>query len=227
MAVKKGKKRTITVDMEGVEAGGQIVDDGTYPAVIHEVEEKESSSGNPMLVVKWKITGKKSKGALLWDNVSLTPQALWRLKGLLESLGEDVPDSSLDLDLDDLIGKEAQIAVENETFEGKQRPRVVGYASTDDKGSDDEPEAEETEDEPDAEEEAEDEAEETEVEEDEKPAKKPGKKPVFVKNSKVKFRDEKGKTVKGKIISIEGDTAKVKDATDDLWELDVSDLELQ
>jgi hypothetical protein len=244
MAIKKSSKhRVVSVNMEGVESGGQVVEDGIYPVIIHEIEEKESSSGNPMLLVKWKITGKKGKGALLWDNLSLQPQALWRLKGMLEALGEDVPDSMLDLDLDDLVGKEARVQVENEKYEGKDRPRVTAYASLEDKGDDEEDE-----------EEAEEEDETEEEDEDEKPAKKgktslkgkstsddsdegedeeeeedekPKKKIVFVKGSKVKFKDDKGKSVKGKVSKVSGDVVIVTDSDGDDWELSADDLELQ
>lgn len=233
MAIKKsGKRRIVTVDMEGVESGGQIVDDGVYTAVIHEVEEKESSSGNPMLVIKWKITSKKSKGALLWDNVSLTPQALWRLKGLLEALGEDVPDSSLDLDIDDLSGKECRVEIANEKYEGKDRPRISGYASLEDKGEDTEDEEEDEKpakkpkskksEKEETETEEEDEKED-DVEEEEEPKKKVGT--GIVKGAKVKFKDDKGKTIRGIIISIKGDVAKVSDDDDDEWEIEISELE--
>lgn len=233
MALKKSsKRRTISVDMEGVESGGQIVEDGIYPATVHEIEEKESSAGNPMLVVKWKITGKKSKGALLWDNVSLTPQALWRFRGLLEAIGEDVLDSAMDIDLDDLVGKECRLQVENEKYEGKDRPRVAGYASMEDKG-DEEPEEDDKpakkssqksskKDEDNSDDDADDSDDEKD-EEDERPAKKVGT--GVVKGGRVKFKDDKGKTVKGTVLSIKGDVAKVKDDEEDEWEIEISELE--
>ena len=215
MATKKSKgKRTITVDMEGVESGGQVIEEGLYTAVIHEIEEQESSKGNPMLVVKWKITSKKGKGALLWDNVSLTPQALWRFKGLLEAIEVEVPDSSFDVDLDDLIEKEARVQVSLEKFEGKDRPRITAYSSLEDKGEDDSDES--------GEKDEDDETEETdESEEDEKPAKVGT---GIVKGARVKFKDDKGRTVKGTVTKIKGDNAIVSDEEEDDWEIPLSEL---
>jgi hypothetical protein len=224
MASKKSKRsRSIRVDFEGVESGGFNLADGTYVAEIASAEEKESSEGNPMILLKWKVKG---KNVTLFDNISLLPQALWRLKTMLEAIGIEVPDSVMDVELDDLVGQSCKLEVTNETYEGKERPKVTNYLSLEDKGGE---EAEEKE------EETEEEAEE----EDSKPARKSGKKPAkdeeeeveeeeeerLKAGAKVKFKDEKGKVVKGKITAIEDDTATVKDTDGDEWELDLSDLE--
>jgi hypothetical protein len=229
MASKKSKRtRSISVDFEGVESGGFNLADGTYVAEIASAEEKESSEGNPMLLIKWKVKG---KNVTLFDNISLLPQALWRLKTMLEAIDIEVPDSAMDVDLDDLESQSCKLEVTNETYEGKERPKVTNYLPLEDKGGE---EAEEEE------EETEEEAEE----EDSKPARNPGKKTAGKKpkeeeveeeeeeeeerlkaGAKVKFKDEKGKVVKGKITAIEDDTATVKDTDGDEWELDLSDLE--
>lgn len=269
MALKKkgSKRRSISVDMEGVESGGKIVPDGYYPAKIEEVKEGESKAENPMLNLKWRITGGKAKGALVYDHISLTPQALWKLKGLLECLEIEVPDGQLDLDLSELEDAECTIEVTNETFEGKKRPKVTNYGTVgeedeeedsedeeeedervgkkpkrtakpskdeDEDEEEDEEEDSEDEDEESEEEDEEDEEEDSEDEEDEeeekpkKPSgKKPsssGKKPKFKKGQKVSFKDEKGKTVRGVVLEIDGDTVKVEDKGGDEWEIEVSEL---
>lgn len=264
MALKKkgSKRRTISVDMEGVESGGKIVPDGNYPARLEEVKEGESKAENPMLNMKWRITGGKAKGALVYDHCSLTPQALWKLKGLLECLEIEVPDGQLDLDLSELEGAECTIEVTNETFENKKRPKVTNYGTVgeEDAGEEEEEdeEEEEEEDEPvkkpkkakkaakeeeeeeDAEEEEEEEEEDAgeeeeddddgeEEEEEEKPKKPAGKKttgktPKFKKGQKVSFKDEKGKTIRGVVLEIDGETVKVEDKGGDEWEIDISEL---
>lgn len=205
---KKGRKGGLKLDFEGVESGSRAVADGTYAAAIDSAEEDESSEGNPML----KLTHKLKNGAKLFDNVSLLPQALWRLKTLLECIGEEVPDGEYELDPADLIGKELMIEVTNEKWQGKDRPKVTGYGTIEDEGeeeeSDDEEEEEDDEEEEEKpskkskgkkgkskkddddeedEEEDEDEEEEEEDEEEEKPAKK-GKKGKEEKKSKSKFK---------------------------------------
>lgn len=148
MALKKKgskKRRTISVDMEGVESGGKIVPDGNYHAKIEEIEQKESKAENDMLVVKWRILAGKGKGGLVYDNISLTPQALWRLKGLMEALEIEVPDGSMDIDLDELLDQECTIQVTNENYEGKPRPKVTGYGSVGEEDEDEDDDEEEDE----------------------------------------------------------------------------------
>ena len=243
MRKKSKKSRTITIDGEGVEAGGRSLADGTYTAKIESIEEEESSEGNPMLSMKFRVTGKKGKGVLLYHNISLLPQALFRLRQLYEAIGEEWQESVFDIDLDDLVDKELKIRVVNETYEGKERPKVADYLTLEDKSDDEEEETEEEEtEEEDEEEEEEDEEEEEEeqeddedeeeddeAEEDSRPGRKPGKKKTvkasFKKGDSVKFKDEKGKTVKGKIVSIDSDEARVKDTKGETWELSPDDLE--
>lgn len=261
MALKKkgSKRRVVTIDFEGVESGGKIVPDGTYNAVINSIEQKESSNDNDMWVVKWKLLSGKGKGGLVWDNLSLTPQALWRVKGLLEALEIEVPDSSMDIDLAELEGQECSIQVTNETYEGKDRPRVTGYGSAgegeedddadkdEDEDDDDEDEKvgkkpaaskkkaskkkkdEEEEDDGDEDDDADKDEDEDDEDEDEKPVSKKktsakAKKSKFKEGQRVSFKDEDGKTIKGVILEIDGDTVKVEDKGGDEWEIDASEV---
>lgn len=243
MARPRKNARTVTVDMEGVQSGGMSVPDGNYTAKIEEVEHTESkSSGEPMLVLKWRVTSKKGKGTLLYDNISLQPQALWRLKMLLEGLDMEVPDSSMDLDLDELEGQETDIQVTNETYEGKKRSRITAYgdsASSDEDAEEEDKEAEKplhrssgkpskpsggksskTSDD-DEEEDEDDDAEDTRA--DNRSSHKAGLKKLK-KGAEVRFKDEKNKPVKGTVISINGDLATVEDDDEEEWEVEVSEL---
>ena len=236
---KSRKGRLITVDFEGVESGARAIPDGNYLAEITEIKETESkSSGEPMLALKWKVTSKTSKGATVFDNISLQPQALWRLKGLMEALGQEVPDSSMEIDLEELEGQSACIEITNEVYEGKDRPRVTAHANeTDFRGkagdsdNDEEDEAPKASKKsgkkalpPDVEDETDDE-DEDEEEEDERVNRQSKKSPEFKVGQKVKFKDEDGKTVRGVILEIDGDTVKVEDKDDDEWEIDISELQ--
>jgi len=238
---KRRKSNVIEVDFTGVESGGRSVPDGRYKAKIIEWEEKEGKeSGEPYIQVNWEITSDKCEGAKVrFDNYSLQPQALWRLKGLLEALGEEVPDSAMDLDMDEFVdGPECIIEVTNEkNQEGKQYPRVTGTAPLEDGGTVDE------EDEGDTkpargrkpkEESDEDERpkrgrravkeEEDDDEEDKEDTPKSSGSRKLTKGAKVKFRDEKGKLHKGTVEDIDGDTATVTDDADETWEIDTEDL---
>lgn len=119
------KKRTdCTVDFSGVESGGRAVPDGEYLLEVISIEEKESSEGNAYLAWKWKVADGTYKGATIYDNTSLKSTALWRLKTLLECLGVDVTNGKMALNFKEYIGKTCLVQVANETYQGKQKPRI-------------------------------------------------------------------------------------------------------
>lgn len=202
---KRGKK-SISVDFSGVESGGRAVPDGIYFLTSVSVEEKESGEGNPYLAWEWKVADGKHKGATIYDNTSLQPQALWRLKTLLEVAGREVAEKAMELDLDDLVGLEIQAEITNEEYQGKQKPRVTNFlpydtvnanAKTDDDNDGDD---------------------------DGKPRvkKKVGGSKLKA-GSTVKFTDDDGKQHKGVIQSIEDENATV-DVKGEEWEIPLEEL---
>lgn len=116
------------VDFSGVESGGRSCPDGEYILEVASVpEEKESQNGNAMLNWKWKIAEGDYKGVLIYDNTVLTASSLWRLKALLESIGVDVPSGKMGLDLKSYVGKRCLVEITNETYQGKEKPRITAF----------------------------------------------------------------------------------------------------
>jgi len=126
--VNPRKRSDITIDFSGVESGGsRKIPDGQYLLSVLGIEEKESQSGDIYLAWKWKVADGEYKGATIYDNTSLKPTALWRLKTLLECLGVDVPGGKLGLNLKEYQGLSLLAEVTNETYQGKERPRISGF----------------------------------------------------------------------------------------------------
>jgi hypothetical protein len=137
MATKKPARRKgniISIDFTGVKSGGGAIPDGRYAAKIIAVERKEGKeSGEPYLELTWEVTSKKCNGReVRFDNYSLQPQALWRLKGMLEAMEVEIPDGEQDIDFDDLMGSETECIIE---VTGQPSPdgdktyaRVTGHA---------------------------------------------------------------------------------------------------
>lgn len=142
MATKGKKSNTVKVNFKGVQAGGKLVPEGDYTVKVDEVTQEESDAGNAYLAWILKVADGKHKGSTLYHNTSLQPQALWNLKGVLEALGVEVPDSSLDIDLGEVIGMTANVTVEHETYQGKPKARIVAWESATG-GEDEEAEGEE------------------------------------------------------------------------------------
>lgn len=191
----------LEVDFSGVESSGsRHVEDGEYLAQVVSVEQQEGeSSGQPYLAWKWKILEEgDAKNATVYDNTSLTPQALWRLRNLLESIGEEVPDGRMRLVLDKYVGRKCRIEVTNETYQGKQKARVTAYLgaakakakakpeTSDDDGDDDD-------------------------------------KPKVKKGARVKFKDEDGNVYKGKVLSIEDEVVTI-DVDGEEWQVELDQI---
>lgn len=130
MATKSRKGRSpssINVDLSGVEASRKAIPEGTYEVVVNEATQKNSRDGNPMISFEFEVQEGPHKGAKLYENCSLQPQALFKLKSVLLALGIDIPNKAFDLNLRDLIGLTCEVEVGHEVYEGKKRARILQY----------------------------------------------------------------------------------------------------
>lgn len=163
---KKSKKKGLKVDFKDVEAR-KVVADGEYHSKVADIEVEEGDKA-PYLKWTFDIMEPECKGAKLYTNTSLAPQALWNLRSLLECLGVDTPDSEFELDLESYKGMELKLTVTNEKYEGKNRPKVTDYAPLEGTAeSEDDETAEESDEDGEAEEETEEEEEASDEDADE------------------------------------------------------------
>lgn len=215
---RKTKKGGISVDFTGIEAGGggggRLLPEGPIKLELTEIEEKEGEeSGKPYLQLAFEVPdGEEFAGTKAWDNMSLQPQALWKLRGFLEAAGVETVDGPMDIDTDELIGVVVTANIIHEDYKGKMKHRIDGYLD-DSEGT-----------------------EEGEEEQEEKPARSAGarRKPAkqeepeddgeegWAVKDKVKFKDGK-KTLTGTITAIDDDTITVKVGTDE-YEVGPDDL---
>ena len=139
-------KNVVSVDFTGVE-GRILLPEDEYQVIVEEVKKEVSDGGNDYLAWKFKtITDDDTlNDKPLYYNTSLQPQALWNLRNLLETLGIDVPDGPLDIKLDELVNCEMIAVVENETYEGKKKSKVVDFMPSDEEAGEVSVEGEEVE----------------------------------------------------------------------------------
>ena len=124
--VKKPSSTKISIDFTGVESGGgRKIPDGEYLLKVAEVEQKTSQAGNQYLAFKYKVANGPFTGSAVWDNASLAPQALWRFRTLLECFGMNPSEGKFDFDLTKLVGKTVFVEIANETYQGKEKPRIA------------------------------------------------------------------------------------------------------
>ena len=208
--VKKGKK-LIKVDFTGVEAGGRLLPEGQYLFELEDIEQKEGEeSGKPYLQFELAVADGDFKGTKAWDNMSLQPQSLWKLRGFLEAAGFPTEDGAMQLDPDEMIGLMVNGDVFHEEYKGKTKHRIGSYSGVEDSTA-------------------------AAAEEEEAPAPATSKKkkpapppdeddaPTWAKKQKVAFMDGKKRLV-GTITGIDGDAITVKVGEDE-YEMGADDLE--
>lgn len=168
---KKTNKKGIKLNFEGVETGYKAVPEGVYEVRVKEIETGTSQAGAPKLDFKFEIISGKNKGSILFYTCSLQPQALFKLKVVLEALGFEIPEGNFNLDVDELIDLECSVEVAHETYEGKKRAKIVEFIGSEEEEEEeedsDEEEDEDDEDEDDSDDEDDDEDDDDEEEEDE------------------------------------------------------------
>jgi hypothetical protein len=254
MATRTTRKRSSTtvVDLTDVKSGGAI-SDGRYAAKIVEWEEKTGKdSGEPYIQLTWEITSEKSNGRnVRFDNYSLQPNALWRLKGLLEALEYEINSKGdTEIDWDDIIKDETEciidcVSVANES--GEKYARVVGVfplsdgntvddekgggkgkaVSSRDTGSKARASAKSKDDVEEEEERPSRRSREPEEEEEEeRPARRGRPREKLRKGDEVSFRDEKNKKREGKITDVDGDKVKVETDDEEVYEIDSDEVTL-
>lgn len=140
---------SVNLDLSGVEVSRRAIPEGTYAVVVNKAELTKSREGNNMIKMEFEVTEGPHKGAKLFENCSLQPQALFKLKSVMLALGMDIPNGSFDLDTNDLVGLNCEVEVGHETYEGKKRARILEYINAE--------EADEEEEDPDDSEEEDDE----------------------------------------------------------------------
>ena len=130
---RKGRSSSsVNVDLSGVEASRKAIPEGTYEVVVNEATQKDSRDGNPMIAFEFEVAEGAHKGAKLYENCSLQPQALFKLKSVLLALGMDIPNKAFDLNLRDLVGLTCEVEVGHEVYEGKKRARILQYNDPED-----------------------------------------------------------------------------------------------
>lgn len=168
----KAKSNVVKVDFEGVEGKRSRLPDDDYLVEVESVEVKEGAKEDYFEITMVVQSG-PHKGSKIWDRASVSPNALWRLRSLLEVMGLEVPDGPMEIDPDDMVGTSFIAVTAQESYksdDGKKiAVRMVDFYSTDDA---DEAEADE--------------------EEEEKPkkGKKEAAKPAKGKGKKAKDADE-------------------------------------
>lgn len=100
--------------------GSVILEEGMYNMIIEKVESKDSKSGKPMLVVRFKEEETK---AAIFENYVLEESCLWKLKELLKAAGIEC-DGAVDFEPEELEGLIFKVKVIKEQYNGEDVNRI-------------------------------------------------------------------------------------------------------
>lgn len=84
---------------------------GNYTATIVKAEIGVSQKGNEKIDLQWKVEGGAHDGRVIFDTLTFTEKALFRVKATLQGLGFP-KDFKGDVKVDDLVGKTAKLTVD-------------------------------------------------------------------------------------------------------------------
>lgn len=142
---RKSRESSVNIDLSGVEVSRKVIPEGTYLVVVNEAKMGKSKEDKPKVAFEFEVSEGPNKGFKLFENCSLQPQALFKLKSILMALGVDIPDGAFDLNLKDLIGLTCEVEVGHEVYEGKKRARILEFINPAESDEDDEGDGDEDE----------------------------------------------------------------------------------
>lgn len=122
----KKSKNTISINWDEEEGGKFLKNPGEYIVKATLVEQDDDDEGKLFLKWTFEVVEGKQRGATISTRIYVTPKALWKLRELLECMGIEVPQGSVqDLDLDEVIEEGEKFVIEVE--EGNERSDGNGY----------------------------------------------------------------------------------------------------
>lgn len=120
-------KRTITVDMTGVETFSKV-SEGIHTAKVKEINTTTTQAGDDALQVIFEVIKGEDKGGRVFETFTLIDKALWKFKVFLKAIGVK-HEGKIKIDLDKLIGKTCDIEVFWNEYNGKTYTKISDYFS--------------------------------------------------------------------------------------------------
>ena len=90
---------------------------GVYTATIIKAEQGISKAGNEKIDIQWKVEGGAHDGRIIFDTLTFTEKALFRVKATLQGLGFPA-DFKGNVSAEDLVGRTAKITVDIQAGNG-------------------------------------------------------------------------------------------------------------
>lgn len=115
----------ITLDFTNVEDNDFApLPDGIYNATLYDIEVKQGKK-YPYFKCEYRISNGEFEDRRVWDNLSTSPKALWRLKQVLGRIAPELDLSGkLEFDPDSVIGLSCRLKIVQEEYKGDMKNKV-------------------------------------------------------------------------------------------------------
>lgn len=110
----------MNLDFSNVQSNNILLEEGMYNVTIEAVEEKTSSTGNPMLQIRFR---EETTQAAIFDNYVLKENCLWKLKELLTAAGIECG-GNVEFDTDELVGLVFKAKIVQEDYNDSKVNRI-------------------------------------------------------------------------------------------------------
>jgi hypothetical protein len=132
------KENTMKVGWKNLNVGSEPIEAGVYLVKLLKWEIRKALSGNDKITWEAVITGPEGNPNVnrhLWDDISLTEQALWRLGWFVQEAGvnikklkdTDTHSAEFHQIMDVIVGREMFWNVVVDTYQGNTRNKVTEY----------------------------------------------------------------------------------------------------
>ena len=121
----------MNLNFTGVSSGFDVIPKGKYFARIVKAKENMNKAGDAaVLSLQWEIQdeGEYNKRKV-FDTLSTKPQALFKLKGLLDTLGWNAA-GDIEIVVDDLLGQECYLDILIDNYQGTDNNKVNKYSKS-------------------------------------------------------------------------------------------------
>ena len=119
----------INLNFTDVKSEFEILPKGKYYGKVVKAVAEMNKVGDALVVkLQWEVQDEEYAGSKIFDNLSTKPQALFKLKNLLDVLGFDAS-GEFELDPESLIDQECYLMVDIQNYQGKDSNTVKSYAA--------------------------------------------------------------------------------------------------
>lgn len=117
------KNKTVEIDLEidddNEESTDEVIDfsnmtekiEGDFLATIAHAKSGTSLKGNAKIDLRWNIAEGKHRGAIIYDNITFTRSAMWKVENLFKALGMMDEFNAGKIKPSDLVAEQAMITV--------------------------------------------------------------------------------------------------------------------